>query len=512
MPRCNRYPDIWLVRGTCLGGRNFRKTPSTMKPSSSPYLAPSQLPPRPQSTSALSVPPTNAIDEGQPNLLTPGPSGNQQKLSWRKKSSQKLRESWDSTQDAVLDFSTSATDRLSQTPLLGEDLRRQSELIGKDLRDTKRGRSGEDSLCEHCLGFPISACWADNVPPSVSYVIWETPLERLIRRSPWCPLCHLLLHILSRPQNDPLLKDAVARYVPQEVAGFSMPLLVQKDWSFIDRNWPFGRTSTMGSKSTFAFGEMEDMKERAKSGAMIAKNLYLPGLAMESPDRLSSGAQLLRAGRKDEQDKQIRYRKKVSLQVTLYTHKSTREPPGLLLVECKGYTGQLGSELQDLSRFHLRVADNRIPSNLGDGAKPMVYGRKVDPRWINLCSTRQWLWECETKHDTQCSQHGWEVIREKPEYLRVIDVRRRCLVVPGNPTCRYVALSYMWGGFRGLALTYANISDLMEEGGLTKFMDRIPRTILDAMEVVEALGEAYLWVDTLVRAQGIPSNLLLWPS
>lgn len=36
---------------------------------------------------------------------------------------------------------------------------------------------------------------------------------------------------------------------------------------------------------------------------------------------------------------------------------------------------------------------------------------------------------------------------EKLDFLRVIDVERMCLVEIEDPgTCRFIALSYMWGG------------------------------------------------------------------
>ncbi|KAK8036569.1 hypothetical protein PG991_001706 [Apiospora marii] len=471
-----------------------------MKPSSNTSLAPPQLPVRPQSTPALPAPQANAGQEGPPpGMLAVEPPKDQRKLSWRKRSSQKLRQGWDSTQDVALDLSASATDTLSRAPLLGQDFRSKTTLLSKDLRDTKRGRVGEEQLCEHCSGFPISACW-DETRPQVSHIVWETPLERIIRLSSWCPLCRLFLHMISRPQNDPLKSPEVAKHVPKDVVGFSMPQLLQKEWKFIDKNWPFGRTSKDGAASTYALEEMEGTIALKAAGPLAATTVVGLGVLFSKGPDIRDANELVKWGNEIEQEKQIRYRKKVSLQVTLCTSKSTQQPPGLLLIKCQGFTASPGSELADLSKFYMRVADSRIPLQLENEAKQMVYGHKLNPRWIDLSITKQWLWECETKHGTKCSEHGWEVIRKPPQYLRVIDVQRQC-IVDGSPSCRYIALSYMWGGFIGQALTYANKEELMQEGGLAKHRARIPRTILDAMEVVAALGERYLWADTLCKLQ-----------
>lgn len=57
-------------------------------------------------------------------------------------------------------------------------------------------------------------------------------------------------------------------------------------------------------------------------------------------------------------------------------------------------------------------------------------------------------------------------------------------VVAASPSCSYVALSYVWG------------CDGEEQGFKTDLSDhRLPRTILDAMNVVRVLGMNYLWVD-----------------
>lgn len=109
------------------------------------------------------------------------------------------------------------------------------------------------------------------------------------------------------------------------------------------------------------------------------------------------------------------------------------------------------------------------------------------------------------KHGDNSHTHGWEAARKHPERLRVVDVHERCIVEPNNSSVSYVALSYMWGGKQELLLTRSNMEALQEPGGLMNATYTIPRTIVDAMEVVQAIGQRYLWVDALVCSKKKPS-------
>ncbi|KAE9368255.1 HET-domain-containing protein [Stipitochalara longipes BDJ] len=149
----------------------------------------------------------------------------------------------------------------------------------------------------------------------------------------------------------------------------------------------------------------------------------------------------------------------------------------------------------------MRVAHPNIRSNLGLEA-PLSYGRLLDPDWIDLSVARWWIYECEAKHGALCSQHGWDIALQKLESIRLINVEKMCLVEHLDMTsaCRYVALSYKWSKAK-VVLKYENRIEFMEEGGLRKVLDQIPRTIVDAMEVTMKLGERYLWVDALCIIQ-----------
>ncbi|KAH8885977.1 HET-domain-containing protein [Thozetella sp. PMI_491] len=116
----------------------------------------------------------------------------------------------------------------------------------------------------------------------------------------------------------------------------------------------------------------------------------------------------------------------------------------------------------------------------------------------------RWLSDCELSHGT-CYE-GLDPRLDFPsafpglEIMRLIDVKRAC-IVEKERLCRYVALSYVWGSVSTLGLSNANKTELMKTGALHEAWDMLPRTIQDAICLVERLGETYLWVDALCLIQ-----------
>lgn len=81
-------------------------------------------------------------------------------------------------------------------------------------------------------------------------------------------------------------------------------------------------------------------------------------------------------------------------------------------------------------------------------------GRLMAPL-IDVRLLRQWFNRCEMLHGATCALPSWwNAVDNQPAGLRMIDVRRRC-IVDALDNCRYVALSYMWGapGTAGRFLT-----------------------------------------------------------
>lgn len=122
---------------------------------------------------------------------------------------------------------------------------------------------------------------------------------------------------------------------------------------------------------------------------------------------------------------------------------------------------------------------------------------------------QDWLGHCERKHAhfrdnvAMVSRTGLQKLLSLGVF-RVIDVSKGSTVVL-RQSHRFVTLSYVWGQTRADASVRNNASK--SESGQnpaqvpqhTKELDleTLPRTIVDAMSVVAALGERYLWVDKI---------------
>ena len=130
-----------------------------------------------------------------------------------------------------------------------------------------------------------------------------------------------------------------------------------------------------------------------------------------------------------------------------------------------------------------------------------VGGRYVSTQ-VNAQLLRAWLHQCETEHGNVCMPSlrlPVEKNREavfQPTFL--IDATQLCLVDTPSQ-CRYVALSYVWGTAPVFRHLLENTQDLRKTGSLHSLP--IPATIRDAITLVHAIGERYLWVDSLCIIQ-----------
>jgi len=114
-----------------------------------------------------------------------------------------------------------------------------------------------------------------------------------------------------------------------------------------------------------------------------------------------------------------------------------------------------------------------------------AYGaRSVGPQ-PNYELLRSWIEECEHgDHHQACGDinHGQSFL----DIISLVDVYER-KVVPYSTLDRpdYVALSYVWGVAKQPSVRPGRV------------LPQLPRTVEDAMVVVESLGKRYLWVDAL---------------
>lgn len=124
--------------------------------------------------------------------------------------------------------------------------------------------------------------------------------------------------------------------------------------------------------------------------------------------------------------------------------------------------------------------------------------RLIDNNGIDISRIRQWLSVCSDRHSS-CSLLQYTPDDEILNF-RVIDVFHKCItIIPRN--ARYIALSYVWGQVGTYRLLKGNMRDLMKPKGLSRVWEHVPLTIRDAISFTEAIGERYLWVDTLCLIQ-----------
>ncbi|KAK4504316.1 hypothetical protein PRZ48_005232 [Zasmidium cellare] len=115
---------------------------------------------------------------------------------------------------------------------------------------------------------------------------------------------------------------------------------------------------------------------------------------------------------------------------------------------------------------------------------------------LDATDLKEWLETCDSCHTahvlerttSEADIHAeFEQLQAKGRF-RLIDVKAN-KVVSLRHTPRYFALSYIWGP----TMASYHASNLLS----TELSDSLPRTVQDAMLLVERLGEQYLWVDTL---------------
>ncbi|KAF9220603.1 HET-domain-containing protein [Gyrodon lividus] len=127
----------------------------------------------------------------------------------------------------------------------------------------------------------------------------------------------------------------------------------------------------------------------------------------------------------------------------------------------------------------------------------MVGGRYVGAQ-VDMDLIRAWLHHCENGHGKDCKPSLRYPLQSPRSPTFVIDVIDACLV-DAPSECRYIALSYVWGTGAVFRHLQENSTSLRNPGVLSSLS--IPMTIRDAMIVVHAIGERYLWVDSICIIQ-----------
>lgn len=126
-------------------------------------------------------------------------------------------------------------------------------------------------------------------------------------------------------------------------------------------------------------------------------------------------------------------------------------------------------------------------------------------------SLKYWLSCCDRYHSGTCARSSSTTnMEQNPSWL--IDVRDRC-IVRGVALNEYLALSYTWRNKTShtskdteLQLVRNNIDLLTTVNALEHYKSKLPKVIVDAMELTSAIGKRYLWVDRLCIVQDEPGK------
>jgi hypothetical protein len=125
-------------------------------------------------------------------------------------------------------------------------------------------------------------------------------------------------------------------------------------------------------------------------------------------------------------------------------------------------------------------------------------GRPYEPQ-INFSLIKDWAESCMRTHE-RCGPQSWHSHIKGTSILRFIDVEDMCLV-DAPKGCQFIALSYVWGTVPIFKATLQSKAQLYSKMGLSQFIDGIPTTIQDAIQVVRELGMRFLWTDAICIIQ-----------
>lgn len=119
-------------------------------------------------------------------------------------------------------------------------------------------------------------------------------------------------------------------------------------------------------------------------------------------------------------------------------------------------------------------------------------------------TAREWLHGCTANHRF-CRTALSGVSIDDPDQKPPLPTRVIYVPAEGEPrlfesngqSAQYLALSYCWGKVKNLKLTKETLAEFKERLPI----DRVPRTIRDAIEVARQLEVEYLWIDSICIIQ-----------
>jgi Heterokaryon incompatibility protein (HET) len=119
-------------------------------------------------------------------------------------------------------------------------------------------------------------------------------------------------------------------------------------------------------------------------------------------------------------------------------------------------------------------------------------GRRIPPDQLDFKWIKSTIEFCELSTDMPARNFARQV--------RVIDTQTMRIVNLSHDD-RYIALSYPWGKVAQLKLTHQTLNFFRTPQSLSQVFRQLPRTIQDAITLVQKVGERYLWLDCLCILQ-----------
>lgn len=374
---------------------------------------------------------------------------------------------------------------------------------GEDLSDLGKLWLRKPDLCSNCAKLPLEACFGD-VSGKEGYSAWNTPLSRVILHADWCRVCKFLLSMLFRPEHDPLRSDEVQKHIkPEWLRGLPFKTWYEDEYIKNDDYWPFGRSEHRHEGALHVVGPFVDnLKKMALPLSLAGLKAYSRSPGAEKPIISPDDVDVAGFWGGYFAGKKSLTRYPFSCVIWVVVSGKQTPTPGLCRVEVIGCSNKLGSEARELSRFMFRAVRSSLSVHVSE-QNLLSYGHVLEPYGIDMEMGKLWMTECETRHGRHCESHGWSIAIREPFFLRLLDLDTLSIVIAPDPgKSRYVALSYVWGSDQTLKLCKSNVHEISQLGGLKEYLQVLPQTILDAMEVVKDLGERYLWVDSLCIPQG----------
>ena len=142
-------------------------------------------------------------------------------------------------------------------------------------------------------------------------------------------------------------------------------------------------------------------------------------------------------------------------------------------------------------------------------------GRFINSDGVDLALMKKWWTQCQEMHGQDCQVSPGQKYPGKEVagyFLRLFDVdQNRVVVAP--PDISYLALSYVWprtnNPFKAQEEHFQQFridaKELPIRDDETAYfdvpLDRLPKTIRDALHITRTIGEKYLWIDALCIIQ-----------